>query len=863
MEGARAAFEAMPLRTTASYNALLAGYFRNNLPDAALRVFHRMPSRDLASYNALISGFSLRRHTLPDAAAALATIPYPPSVVSFTSLLRGYVRHGLLADAIQLFRQMPERNHISYTVLLGYFLDAGRVDEARALFDEMPGKDVVAWTAMLSGYCQAGRIAEARVLFDEMPKKNVVSWTAMVSGYAQNGQVNLARKLFEVMPEHNEVSWTAMLFGYIQAGRVEDAEELFNAMPEHPLPACNAMIVGFGQRGMVDAAKSVFERMRKRDDGTWSAIIKAYERNEFLMEALSTFREMLHDGIRPNYPSVISILTVCAALAVLDYGREVHAAMLRCSFDKDVFTVSALITMYIKCGNLDKAKKVFNMFEPKDVVMWNSMITGYAQHGLGEEALRIFDDMRLAGMVPDRITYIGALTACSYTGKVKEGKDIFNSMDTNSASRPGAEHYSCMVDLLGQAGCLEEALELIKTMPVEPDAVIWGALMGACRMHKNAEIAELHGNHADAGRGLTRRELLHRMAVRSKARAARLLSGGGGGGGGGGAPASARVDPGAYTGVVPDTEYLVHLAIGTPPQPVQLILDTGSDLNWGNRTCVYVCAYADNSITTGSLDADTFTFAAGDSSGEASVPGLAFGCGLFNNGIFTSNETGIAGFGRGALSLPSQLKVDNFSHCFTAITGSEPSTILLGLPADLYGGAVQSTPLVQNFSSLTAYYLSLKGITVGETRLPIPESTFALRQDGTGGTVIDSGTGMTSLPRDAYKLVRDAFVAQARLPVDNATSSQLSQLCFSAPRRATPDDVPRLALHFEGATLELPRENYMFDLEDAGGGGFTCLAVNAGDDLTVIGNYQQQNLHVLYDLIGNTLYFVPAQCNRL
>jgi len=293
------------------------------------------------------------------------------------------------------------------------------------------------------------------------------------------------------MPERNEVSWTAMLFGYIQAGRIEDAEELFNAMPDHPLAACNAIIVGFGQRGIVDAAKAVFNRMCERDDGTWSAIIKAYEQNEFLMEALSTFREMLHIGIRPNYPSVISVLTVCAALAVLDYGRELHGAMLRRSFDMDIFAVSALITMYIKCGNLDKAKRVFDMFEPKDDVMWNSMITGYAQHGLGEEALRIFDDMRLAGMVPDGITYIGALTVCSYTGKVKEGRDIFNSMGTNSGIKPGLEHYACMVDLLGRAGLVEEALDLIKTMPVEPDAVIWGALMGACRMHKNAEIAEI------------------------------------------------------------------------------------------------------------------------------------------------------------------------------------------------------------------------------------------------------------------------------------------------------------------------------------------------------------------------------------
>ncbi|XP_062215786.1 aspartic proteinase nepenthesin-1-like [Phragmites australis] len=420
----------------------------------------------------------------------------------------------------------------------------------------------------------------------------------------------------------------------------------------------------------------------------------------------------------------------------------------------------------------------------------------------------------------------------------------------------------------------------------------------------DAAALRLHATHADAGRGLTNRELLHRMAVRSKARAVRLLSG---------RAASARVDPGPYTDGVPDTEYLVHLAVGTPPQPVQLILDTGSDLvwtqcqpcqacfdqtlpyfdtfnsstfallschlpmchnlpwsscgkqNWGNNTCVYVYSYGDNSITTGHLDADTFTFAAADGTGQASVPGLAFGCGLFNNGIFRSNETGIAGFGRGALSLPSQLKVENFSYCFTAITGSEPSTVLLGAPTNLYSNAgvvVQSTPLIQNSSSsLSAYYISLKGITVGSTRLPIPESAFALKQDGTGGTIIDSGTGMTSLPQDAYKLVHDAFVAQVKLPVRNSTASSFTQLCFSAPPRAKPD-VPKLVLHFEAATLDLPRENYMFEIEDTGG-SFTCLAINAGDGLTIIGNYQQQNMHVLYDLANNKLSFVPAQCNRL
>ncbi|CAM0872944.1 unnamed protein product [Alopecurus aequalis] len=383
----------------------------------------------------------------------------------------------------------------------------------------------------------------------------------------------------------------------------------------------------------------------------------------------------------------------------------------------------------------------------------------------------------------------------------------------------------------------------------------------------------LHVTHADAGRGLTNRELLQRMAARSKARSMRLLSGHAG---------SAR--------------------------PVQLILDTGSDLvwtqcqpcqacfdqalpyfdpsnsstfsvvpchrptcqenlawsscgkqNWGNQTCVYVYAYGDNSITTGYLDSDTFTFAAADGVGTASVPGLAFGCGLFNNGVFKSNETGIAGFGRGALSLPSQLKVDNFSHCFTPVTGSEPSAVLLGVPANLYGNAVQSTPLIQSIASPSFYYLSLKGITVGSTRLPVPESVFALKQNGTGGTIMDSGTGMTSLPQGVYKLVHDVFVDQARLPVHNSTTT--SQLCFLLPPQGKPD-VPKLVLHLEGATLDLPRENYMFELQEAGR-NITCLAVNAGGDLTIIGNYQQQNLHVLYDLANSMLSFVPTQCDRL
>ncbi|TVU47278.1 hypothetical protein EJB05_06873, partial [Eragrostis curvula] len=227
-------------------------------------------------------------------------------------------------------------------------------------------------------------------------------------------------------------------------------------------------------------------------------------------------------------------------------------------------------------------------------------------------------------------------------------------------------------------------------------------------------------------------------------------------------------------------------------QELPLLSSCGTERGgWGNQTCVYTYWYGDRSVTTGLLLSDTFSFA-----GAVAVPDLAFGCGFFNHGYFLSNETGVAGFGRGALSLPSQLKVDNFSYCFTTVTGSAPSTILLGLPANLHSGAhgaIQTTPLIQNPAdqSLTYYYLSV-------------------------------------------------------------------------PPGAKPD-VPKLVLHFEVATLDLPWENYMFEFQEAGHSNI-CLPIletPGQDEMTIIGNYQQQNMHVLYDLAKNKLSFVPAHCDRV
>ncbi|XP_015874755.2 pentatricopeptide repeat-containing protein At1g56690, mitochondrial-like [Ziziphus jujuba] len=486
---ARRVFDHMPDKTIVSWNSIIAGYFQNNQPREAQKLFDRMPERNTVSWNGLISGY-IKNGMVNEARKVFDSMP-KRNVVSWTAMVRGYVQEGTISEAESLFWQMPEKNVVSWTVMLNGLIEDGRIDEARRLFDEMPEKDVVARTSMIGGYCQDGRLAEARELFDEMPRRNVISWTAMISGYAHNGRVDVARKLFEVMPEKNEVSWTAMLMGYTQCGRIEEASDLFDAMPMKSAIACNAMIVGFGQNGEVSKARQIFDRMRDRDDGTWSSMIKIYERKGFELEAIELFNLMQRQGVRPNFPSLISVLSVCASLASLDHGREVHAQLIRSHFDLDVYVVSVLITMYVKCGNLVKAKQVFDRFPLKDVVMWNSIITGYAQHGLGEESLQVFLEMCSFGIKPDNISFIGVLSACSYTGKVKEGLEIFESMKSKYQVEPRTEHYACMVDLLGRAGQVNEAMNLIEKMPVEADAIVWGSLLGACRTHMKLDSAEV------------------------------------------------------------------------------------------------------------------------------------------------------------------------------------------------------------------------------------------------------------------------------------------------------------------------------------------------------------------------------------
>ncbi|KAL4562941.1 hypothetical protein LXL04_026972 [Taraxacum kok-saghyz] len=492
IDNARQVFDGLREKNIVSWNSIVACYFQNNQPTEARNLFEQMPERSTVSWNGLISGY-VKNRMVKDAREVFDKMPVR-NVISWTAMIRGYVEEGLVSEAETLFWKMPVRNVVSWTVMLGGLIQDNQIDKARQLFDTMPLKDVVAWTSMVGGYSQTGRLAEARQLFDEMPEKNVVSWTTMISGYVQHHHVDIARKLFEVMPNKNEVSWTAMLMGYTQSGRMTDAMDLFNAMPYKSVVSCNAMILGFGQNGEVEKARNLFDQTPEKDNATWSTMIKTYEKQGFELQALRLFTLMQSQGVKPNFPSLISILSVCSTLASLDHGRQIHSQLVKTLCDTDVYVGSVLITMYVKCGDLVKAKTVFDKSPNKDIVMWNSMISGYSQHGLGEKSLEIFEKLRSLKILPDDVTFVAVLSACSYTGQIDKGLEIFNSMKPIYSIDPKTTHYACMVDLLGRCGRINEAMDLITKMPMDPDAIIWGSLMGACRIHMNLEIAEFAAN---------------------------------------------------------------------------------------------------------------------------------------------------------------------------------------------------------------------------------------------------------------------------------------------------------------------------------------------------------------------------------
>eukprot|EP01018_Ginkgo_biloba_P008647 Gb_28765 [translate_table: standard] len=416
--------------------------------------------------------------------------------VSWTAMIVAYVKNGLAEEALRLYIQMQsthiQPDHFTFATVLPACGKLAALQQGRKIHENIIKRgfhtDVFVASALVDMYIKCSRIEDARTMFDKMPERNVVSWTAMIAGYVQNGLVNEALKLFKIMPERNVVSWTAMVAGYAQNGHLDKALELFEQMPERNVVSWNAMVAGYAQNGHVDEALKLFQRIPEQNVISWNAMIAGYEQNGYFDEALKLFQHMRLTGVKPDLDTFSSVLPACAHLATLQHGKEIHEDIIRSGFQSDAFVGSALVDMYAKCGSIEEARKMFDKMARRDVVSWTAIIVGYAMHGCGKEALQLFEQMQCTRTKPNRVTFIGVLSACCHAGLVDDGWQYFSCMSQDYHITPEAEHYCCMVDLLGRAGCLYEAQKFIRKMPIKPDARVWSSLLGACRIHNNIEL---------------------------------------------------------------------------------------------------------------------------------------------------------------------------------------------------------------------------------------------------------------------------------------------------------------------------------------------------------------------------------------
>ncbi|KAF8401571.1 hypothetical protein HHK36_012515 [Tetracentron sinense] len=309
--------------------------------------------------------------------------------------------------------------------------------------------------------------------------------------YVLSDQLRDARNVFDEMPQRDIVSFNSMIHGYTKSGDMVSAIRVFEKVPNPNVITRTAMVVGFFRCGNVLAARRVFEEMPERDLVSWNAIILGYVQNRNPTEALQFFRRMQIESFKPNVITIVSVLSACASVGALDTGKWVHIFVNKNGFLLDPFLGSALIDMYSKCGAVELALEVFTCLKEKNTCTWNSLINGLAMNGHAEQALSLFNEMRIDKSVrPDEVTFVGVLLACSHGGFIEEGRKHFYCTVKEYGLNLVLEHYACMVDLLGRCGMLKEAEEIIRSMQISPDIVIWRALLGGCRIHKDVELAE-------------------------------------------------------------------------------------------------------------------------------------------------------------------------------------------------------------------------------------------------------------------------------------------------------------------------------------------------------------------------------------
>ncbi|PIN17701.1 hypothetical protein CDL12_09632 [Handroanthus impetiginosus] len=451
-----------------SWNIVIRAICEGQNPYEALLLYKQM------LVFASVSGVSLR----PD------NYTFPLLLKTCAKLLLFRMGHEILGHVLKM---NYDGDIFVHKALIHFLVSCGELEAAYKVFDESCVRDLVSWNSLINGYVRSGRGKEALRVYREMEmEKDVdpdeVTMIGVVMACTQLEDLKLGHEFHQYIRNQGlNMSIplaNALLDMYVKCGDLDEAKKLFEGMEEKTIVSWTTMVAGYAKFGRLDVARRLFSMMPEKDVVPWNAMISAYVQAQRGKEALSLFHEMQAMKVEPDEVTMVSCLSACAQLGALDVGIWIHRYIEKHKLSLKVVLGTAL------------ALQVFHEIPGRKALTYTAIIGGLALHGDAQDALSYFQEMIDAGLLPDEVTFLGILSACCHGGLVEEGRKIFSQMTSKFNISPKIKHYSCMVDLLGRAGLLKEAIELLESMPMEADAVIWGAMFFACRMHKNIELGE-------------------------------------------------------------------------------------------------------------------------------------------------------------------------------------------------------------------------------------------------------------------------------------------------------------------------------------------------------------------------------------
>ncbi|XP_031372667.1 pentatricopeptide repeat-containing protein At3g22690-like [Punica granatum] len=523
-------------------NCLMGLYAKAGMVWDVELLFQKVPGRDVVTWNTMIS-CHVRAGMLREAMRLFGRMRsegVEPNEVTMVSLLSAVAKLRDLQMGEELHRFILEKRlDISGSLLnclVDMYIKCGAMDRAQELLpDSQSRDDVILWTSLIGGHVKSGNMNGAQELFDRMPEKNLISWTTMASGYVQLGDYRNSLEVFremllgDVAPDEvalvtalNACSHVvecgrpfvllggsihgllvklgmalegflgnALLDFYVKSGWMEDARSVFRLLPRKTAVSWNSMLEGFCRTGEFKEAKEFFDGIPEKDTVSWNIMIGCCTRFGYCKESFELFHQMQNSKVEPDKVTLVCLLSACAKVGALSHGIWIHVHMKKNGIELDNALATGLVDMYGKCGSAEKAEEVFSEIPNKSVRLWTAMMAGYAMEGKALKAVELFSEMVSQGLKPDFITFVALLSACSHGGLLEEAYRYFNEMESKYGIEPMVQHFGCMVDLLGRVGRLEEALEMICSMPLGPDAAIWSTFLRAYESHQNVELAEL------------------------------------------------------------------------------------------------------------------------------------------------------------------------------------------------------------------------------------------------------------------------------------------------------------------------------------------------------------------------------------